>query len=89
MADDAAGSVIVKKNCVRLLQNNHKLSSLFPVKLIVKDAQDGAPEGYVFLNVYPDCTDLEQPMQNDFLTKLQVNVNKSFSPERLNDIFRL
>lgn len=73
MADDAAGSVIVKKNCVRLLQNNHKLSLLFPVKLIVRDVQDGAPEGYVYLDVYPDfVNDQEQTIQNDLLKKLQV-----------------
>lgn len=72
MADDAAGSVIVKKNCVQLLQNNKELSLLFPVKFIIREIQDGAPEGYLYVDVFKNLNSVTEQLQSDFLEKLQV-----------------
>lgn len=73
MADDATGSIIVKKNCVQFLKNNNKLFLKYPVKLSLKDNQDGAPKGYVYLDVLPENKSDTQVYQSDFLDKLQVS----------------
>lgn len=75
MADEAAGSVLVKQNCVRILQSNYdKIYVLFPVKLNIRDNQDGVPEGYLYVDVFPESStsNPERQIKSELLSRLQV-----------------
>lgn len=73
MAEEAASTLLIKQNCVRILQNNYeKVFALFPAKLCIRDNLD-APEGYVYVDVFPDATSNDrQKHKTDFLNNLQV-----------------
>lgn len=75
MAEEAASALLIKQNCVRILQNNYeKVFTLFPAKLSVRENLDGAPEGYVYVDVFPDAASNDQQNKTDFLNNLQVTI---------------
>lgn len=78
MAEEAAGSVLVKQNCVQILQNNYdKIFAVFPVKFNIRENQNGVPDGFLYVDVHAELSSNEWSNNSDFLNRLQVSISFS------------